>query len=420
VLGSRDPANPQKARRFPRRRARASVGALVLGGDYQGLAIVRSLGRQGIPVGILDDEPSVGRHSRYAAFADRVPRLRNEDEIVGHLLELGRRRGLSGWVLFATRDEIVAALARRREELEPLFRVATPAWPAVERAWDKRQTYELATELGLAHPKTWVFRDASELSVGDAVDASFPLVLKPAIKEHFIYVTKSKAWRVDSREALDDLFRRAAAIVPAEEVMVQELVPGDGRSQFSYCAFFKDGHGVATMGVRRWRQRPLDFGRSSTFVETIDLPELEELSERFLSSIDYYGLVEMEYKLDERDGTYKLLDVNPRTWGYHSVGRRAGTDFPLLLYRDQLGEPVASVRARPGVTWVRLTTDLPTAIPELLSRRLSWRGYARSLLGADVEALFERDDPLPALAELALTPYLYRTRTPEPADGVPT
>ena len=126
---------------------------------------MRSLGRQGIPVGILDDEPSVGRHSRYAAFADRVPRLRDEDEVVGHLLELGRRRGLSGWVLFATRDEIVAALARRREELESLFRVPTPAWPAVERAWDKRQTYELAAELGLAHPKTWVFRDASRISL---------------------------------------------------------------------------------------------------------------------------------------------------------------------------------------------------------------------------------------------------------------
>jgi predicted ATP-grasp superfamily ATP-dependent carboligase len=174
------------------------------------------------------------------------------------------------------------------------------------------------------------------------------------------------------------------------------------------------------MVVRRWRQRPPDFGRSSTFVETIDLPELEELSERFLSSIDYYGLVEMEYKLDERDGTYKLLDVNPRTWGYHSVGRHAGVDFPLLLYRDQLGEPVAKARAKPGVTWVRLTTDLPTAIPELFSRRLSWRGYVRSLLGVDVEALFELSDPLPALAELALTPYLYRTRTPESTDGAPT
>ena len=168
------------------------------------------------------------------------------------------------------------------------------------------------------------------------------------------------------------------------------------------------------MVVRRWRQRPRDFGRSSTFVETVDVPEVEALSHRFLSSIDYYGLVEIEFKLDERDGQYKLLDVNPRTWGYHSLGPRAGTDFPLLLYRDQVGEPVGPVRAATGLKWVRLSTDVPTALPELVSRRLSWREYLRSLLSVDVEGLFERDDPLPALTEVALLPYLYRTRKSEP------
>ena len=46
---------------------------------------------------------------------------------------------------------------------------------------------------------------------------------------------------------------------------------------------------------------------------------------RFLRAIDYYGLVEMEYKWDRRDGQYKLLDVNGRTWGYHTLGQAAAT-----------------------------------------------------------------------------------------------
>ncbi len=41
-------------------------GAIVVGGDYQGLGIVRSLGRRGIDVLVLDDERSIGRRSRYA------------------------------------------------------------------------------------------------------------------------------------------------------------------------------------------------------------------------------------------------------------------------------------------------------------------------------------------------------------------
>ena len=74
------------------------------------------------------------------------------------------------------------------------------------------------------------------------------------------------------------------------------------------------------MTVRRRRQHPSDFGRASTFVETIELPEIEEPSCRFLAAIGYYGLVELEYKRDPRDGVCKLLDVNARTWGYHSLG----------------------------------------------------------------------------------------------------
>jgi D-aspartate ligase len=342
--------------------------------------------------------------------------LREEDDVVECLLDLGERAGLNGWVLYPTRDEIVAAISRRRDELEPFFRVPTPSWESVRWASDKRLTYELAGELGLAHPRTWRFSDPDDLA---AAAPDLPLVIKPAIKEHFIYATNVKAWRADTPARLDALFRRAADIVPAEEVMVQELIPGDGRCQVSYCGFFKDGRSLATMVVRRWRQRPLDFGRSSTFVETIELPEIEELAHHFLTRIDYYGLVEIEFKLDERGGEYKLLDVNPRTWGYHSIGLRARADFPLLLYRDQLGQKVEPVRALPGVKWVRLSTDLPTAVPELLAGRLHWREYFRSLRTADVEGLFERDDPMPAIVEVALLPYLYRTRKPTPRQDVP-
>ena len=135
-------------------------------------------------------------------------------------------------------------------------------------------------------------------------------------------------------------FRRAAEIVEEGEVIVQELIPGGGQEQYAYCAMFRDGHAVASMTVRRRRQHPSDFGRASTYVETICLPDLANPSIRFLRAIGYYGLVELEFKHDPRDGAYKLLDVNARTWGYHTLGRAAGVDFPYLMFRDQLGEHV--------------------------------------------------------------------------------
>jgi len=373
-------------------------------GDYQGLGIVRSLGRRGIEVVVVDDEHSIGRYSRYAAGSYRFRDLRTDEQIVGALLSVAERRDVEGWVVYPTREETVAALSRHRGQLLEHFRIPTPDWSVTRFAWDKRNTYSRAAELNIPTPRTWRVSSEDEL---DTVDGEPPYVIKPAIKERFFYATKCKAWRANNRDELVRRFRAAAMLVGTEEVVVQELIPGDGHTQLAYCAMFKHDVPVASMLVNRLRQHPVDFGRASTFVRTVEFPDLEEMSIRFLRSIGYYGLVELEYKYDRRDGLTKLLDVNARTWGYHSLGQRAGIDFPYLLYADQIGLPIPlGVEARPGVAWIRLATDLPTAAAELVRRRLDWRAYLRSLRVFDVESVFTPDDLRPGVAELALLPYL--------------
>lgn len=378
-------------------------GAVVIGGDYQGLGIVRSLGKMGVPICVIDDEHSISRFSRYTTHGIRVPDLRQEGPTVETLLRVGRSLNLQGWVLFPTRDEIVAALARNRSVLSETFRVPVPDWKTVQWMLDKRNTYELAQQLNIPFPKTW--SPLTEEAI-DQIDSPFPLVLKPAIKEHFFYATKAKAWRINSRTELHLMFRRASQLTGASEVLIQDMIPGDGRQQFSYCAFFKEGKAIGSMVTRRRRQHPHDFGRASTFVETIDLPALEALSSRFLRNINYYGLVEVEFKLDPRDGQFKLLDINARTWGYHALGTHAGVDFPSLLYRDQLSRPVETCRGRPGVSWVRLLTDVPTGLLDVAAGRLPLTDFWRSLRNYHIEAVFNREDPVPGLVEFALIPYL--------------
>ena len=380
------------------------IGVVVIGGDYQGLGIVRSLGRQGVPVCVVDDELSISRYSRYTTKFAKVANLRDENVVVDCLLELGRRLGLEGWVLYPTREELVAAIARHRVELGEVFRVPTPGWDSVKWAWDKRNTYRLAQELGIPTPTTYYPENVDQLSHQQSVEP--PFAVKPAIKEHFVYAKNAKAWRADNHDQLRMLFEKASALAGDGEIMVQELIPGGGAQQFSYCAFFRDGEAVGKMVVCRRRQHPLEFGRASTYVESLDVPIIEELSERFLRAINYYGLVEVEFKLDPRDSQFKLLDVNARTWGYHSLGARAGVDFCHMLYCDQVGLPVPPRVGRHGISWVRSTTDLPAAIMSILNGDTSFRSYLRSIKNCNVEAVFSSSDPLPGLAEMALIPYL--------------
>lgn len=381
----------------------AGVGGVVIGGDFQGLGIARSLGRRGVPTCIIDDELSISRYSRYATHAVRVADLRDEEKTVDTLLEVGRRLNLKGWVLYPTRDETVAALSRYKDRLSEWFRVPTPAWSTIQWAWDKRKTYKMAMDLGIPCPMTWFPETVEEVR---KLEPRFPVILKPAIKEHFVYTAKVKAWRVNNRQELVERFQEAAAFVPLGEMMVQDLIPGgSSEQQYGCCMLFKEGEALGTMVARYVRSHPPDFGRCSTFVESIELPELEEASLKFLQAMKYYGLAEVEFRRDPRDGIFKLLDVNARTWGYHSLGSVAGVDFPYMLFQDQTGRPVQTARARVGVRWVRLVTDVPVGVHGFFLRRWGLGQYLKSVRRFDTEAVFDFRDPMPSLAEAVFVPY---------------
>jgi D-aspartate ligase len=392
------------------------VGAVVIGGEHPGLGIARSLGRRGIPVFVIDDQHSVSKFSRYATRVVRVKDLRDEQKTVDSVMEVGQRHGLKGWVLYPTRDETVAAFSRYREKLAEFFRVTTPCWDTVRWAWDKKNTYDRAAELGIPVPHTYNPRTEGELAV---LYSRLPLALKPAVKENFFYATGAKAWRAETPDQLHDLFRKAIRQIRPEEILIQEIIPGDGQRQYSYCALFRDGKAHSTLIARRMRQHPREFGRAATYVETIELPEIEELAERFLRAIDYYGLVEVEFKQDPRDGKFKLLDVNARTWGFHTIGGPAGVDFPYLLYADQLGQPIDRGRATPGVGWLRMVTDLPTAALDLWDGELSLRAYWASLRHTKSESVFCLRDPLPTVAEVLMLPYLVKRKYLVKSGGKP-
>jgi predicted ATP-grasp superfamily ATP-dependent carboligase len=137
-------------------------------------------------------------------------------------------------------------------------------------------------------------------------------------------------------------------------------------------------------------------------VETIDCPALDEPSRRLIAESGFNGLVEIEYKVDSATGRTLLLDINPRVWGWHTLCGRAGVDFPWLLWLAQRGEELPRAVARPGVRWVRLSTDLPTAVKEIAHGRLPARKYLASLLPPHEGAIFARDDPRPGLVELPM------------------
>src|SRR5437899_248181 len=153
------------------------------------------------------------------------------------LLQAAMNYDLKGWLLFPTDDESTLLVARHSELLGEQFQLTTPRWDVFRWSYDKRLTYALARDLGLACPWTFCPRSRDDLV---SLDCQFPVVLKPAVKQSLNRLTAAKAWRIDDRQKLLARYDEACALVAPETVMVQELVPGSGEAQFSYAGLLKD------------------------------------------------------------------------------------------------------------------------------------------------------------------------------------
>src|SRR5207249_2401903 len=152
-------------------------GAIVIGGDYRALGVVRSLGRRGIPVWVLTNEHIVATASRYVhRHFDWPP---DEGQQLQFLLQLCDQYGLERWMLIPGDEEAAAFLAHHYSRLGERFLLPTPTWGVLQWGYDKRRTYELASTLGIDQPKTYRPLRREEVK---GLDCNFPVILKPAFK----------------------------------------------------------------------------------------------------------------------------------------------------------------------------------------------------------------------------------------------
>ena len=374
-------------------------GAIVLGGAHGSLEIARSLGRPGIPVWLVTADNPLASLSRFVEQSFRWCGPRDNGALA-FLTDLARHHGLQGWVLFAGSDDDVWFVAQNHAALSALFTLTTPDWDTIRWAHDKRAMNARADELGIAHPLTRQARSRDELA---SLGMTFSMILKPAVHEGRNAFVDAKAWRTDDETTLLARYDEARALVGADAIMIQELIPGDGTAQFSYAAVWDRGKPVASLVAQRRRQYPREFGFTSTLVETIEQPQIEAEACRFLASLDYSGLVEVEFKYDARDRRFKILDVNARAWSWLALGRAAGIDFAALQWRVATGEAIAPPAPLRRARWLYVSRDLAASLWDMLDGSLPPTAYLRLFQGPLAFAVFAWDDPLPALLDLPLS-----------------
>lgn len=383
------------------------IGAVITGGDFQALGVLRTLSRKDVPVILLDSDHCISRYSKFKKRFFKSPNPSDTQSYLNFLIDLARKEGIYGWVIFPNSDEAVYVLSKNRAILEKFYRIPTPTWEVIRNVYIKKNTYQVAEKNGIPIPKTYYPENLEELM---ELDLDLPVVIKPSIRDNFYNKVKIKAFRINNKDELEKTYQFVCSIINPSEVLVQDFIPGGANQLYSFCPFFKECKTISGIAARRARQHPMDFGQASTFAEIVDVPELANISEKFLSLIGYYGIAEVEFMKDPRNDKYKLLEINPRVWGWHTLAIGAGVDLPYLLYLDMIGERIEVQLPSNHVKWVRLVTDIPTAFFEILKGNIKIADYVASMKGKKEFAVFSLDDPLPFFTEIAMAPYLWKKR----------
>jgi predicted ATP-grasp superfamily ATP-dependent carboligase len=379
--------------------AKVRQGAIILGGHVQALGIVRILGRTGVPVKVVDNTAHcIARRSKfcigfYIIRDDHLTEFLNDPSfIIQH----------KGWVVFPTNDLHVRILSINKQKLERSFIISTDNWDIIKLFYNKKETYRLAQKIGIQIAPT--FYPGSRTDLHD-LKIKYPCIIKPAVMIEFFNKTKKKVFLCRNSDELFKNYDKALYIIPADEIIVQEVIPGPSRNQFSACFLYLNNRSFVSLTACRMRQHPLDFGNATTYAETVDIPLLKKYGEKILRAAQYNGLCEVEFKLDERDNIYKLLEVNPRTWKWHSIANKAETPFLQLFFNYLTGKAIHPVEGFKNASFCHSLTDLPTRLKLLFKGYDYWNRFMSPV----ENAVWTGNDPLPWFYEkLYIMMYLFR------------
>ena len=388
-------------------RVMSESGAVILGVEHQGLGLLRQLRATGVPCVLVDqDKWGVARFSRYRCRTFQSPPY-DGDDFWPWLVDVNEREKLQDWILIATDDEQVRQISLHLPDARKWFRYAGPAWDQYQLLYDKRSNYEWCLKHGFPAPQSYI-PQAREDFPGRSLN--YPFIVKPAVKSNFKRYSKAKAILVGAESDLRTLLGGQLAGIDVRELIYQEIIPGGGRQQWSYAGLFLEGEPLAAFTACRQRQHPPDFGRASTYVVAEHDAEVERESRKVIAALKYTGLAEVEWKRDPRNGQLKFLEVNARSWGWHTLSSQVVDNLPRMLY-DYLGginlEPVVP---RYGARWVKHITDVPVVLDLWRRGDLSIADYLRSMGGNVLGCEWHLRDPFPFFLQFLLLPYLLNRR----------
>jgi predicted ATP-grasp superfamily ATP-dependent carboligase len=358
------------------------------------VGIIRSLGRMGVPVySVVRDRFTPAAVSRYltGAFICETRGLDARRLLEGMTI-IGERLN-QPTIVIPTDDVAAIFLAEQAAALQRWF--LFPQLPATlpRTLANKKELYLLCNRIGVPCPKALFPNNVAD--VQDFVkSATFPVVVKAA--ESWLLPRGARTTSIArSAEQVYDIYQSTVKRCALNLIFQEYIPPAYGEDWFYHG--YRNMRSNCSIGFtgRKLRSYP-PFSGPTTFGKAVASEVLREQVEAFLQAISYSGIMDLDFRLDKRDGQYKLVDFNPRIGAqFRLFEDAAGIDVARALYLDLTGRFVPRSHPIESRTFIAEFHDVAAGLSYVRQGDLTFRDWWRSLKGTKELAWFCRDDPLP-------------------------
>lgn len=362
------------------------------------LAIVRSLGRRGIPVVLITTAArDAVIDSRYVKHVEYCPFLHDSEEGLRDFVIECAKKYSGEKVLMPAVDEMSYFVGKFYDALSPYFKIPAPNWTAVSRINNKRFQYEAADKLGIPIPETYYAETVEAVKELSSTISNYPYVIKPNVS--FEWKLKAAQSKVQGKKGVlvtdaADLMEKAEQIfVPGQEFMIQEVIGGRDERLVTCLGFYEEDSTPNSWFIRKkFRQCPIDFGYC-TMTESCHNDTVYEQTKNLLAEMSYYGIAGVEWKLDPKTDTYKLIEINARPVNTTGCAVASGVDLPSIAYFYAIGKPLPAVTDwEDGQRWAWLAMDFWAAKELIGEGNLTYGEWYRSIKNIKADAIFAWDD----------------------------
>ena len=375
------------------------------GGSQGDLSVVRTLGREGVPVTVISEyKHSVALVSRYCNEPIYIKGFSSDHEKAVDFLIMYAKKQVKKPVLFPTADPDLAFLSEQKDKLEKYYHFFISSKYIIENFMDKSKFFHLANKHNFSIPFTYTPKNIDEvIEVSNKIQ--YPAILKPSFppswsnKNIQIIVNHKKAVTVNSKDELIGLYKKITEY--NKDMVIQEYIHGGDDDLYSLHIYMdKNSEPVAYFTGRKIRTYPTYAG-IGCFVQSIYVEDIIKEGIRMLKQVHYTGVALLQFKRDSRTGEFKLLEVNPRVSSWNLLAYECGINLPFIAYADTVGvEFKKPGRQKEDVKYVYLKNDFKAFLDYRKNGVWTLGSWLNSLKGKKVYQFYASDDLKPSLVTM--------------------